>query len=54
MYPGASLSSFEVGARVKVVQGVYSGTEGKVVAVNPSLNRLQVQYPTPDTRHSNH
>ena len=28
-----------------VVQGVYSGNEGKVVAVNPSLNRLQVRLP---------
>jgi len=45
MSPGASLSSFQVGSRVRVVQGVYTGNEGKVVAINPSLNRLQVRLP---------
>lgn len=45
MSPGASMANFKVGSRVVVVQGVYSGNEGKVVAVNPSLNRLQIRLP---------
>lgn len=45
MSPGASLTNFKVGARVVVVQGVYSGNEGKVVSINPSLNRLQIRMP---------
>jgi transcriptional antiterminator NusG len=45
MSPGASLSNFQVGSRVVVVQGVYTGNEGKVVSINPSMNRLQVRLP---------
>jgi len=45
MSPGASLVNFQVGSRVVVVQGVYSGNEGKVVSINPSLNRMQVRLP---------
>jgi transcriptional antiterminator NusG len=42
MSAGGSLANFPVGSRVVIVQGVYSGNQGKVVAVNPSLGRLQV------------
>jgi transcriptional antiterminator NusG len=42
MSAGGSLVNFPVGSRVVIVQGVYSGNQGKVVAVNPSLGRLQV------------